>query len=371
MPKSVPYYDLGPQNSLLEKELCGAFERVLKNGSFILGEEVERFEHEFGKYCGSKYVIGVNSGTSALHLALKILDLGPGDEIITTPFTFAATAWAISYVGAKPVFVDIEEDHYNIDPVAIENALGKKTKAVLPVHLYGHPCDMDAILDICDEYDLFLVEDAAQAHGASYQGQSVGTFGHIGIYSFYPTKNLGACGEAGALVTDDSDLARRAKLLRNHGSSKRYEFEEVGYNYRMEGIQGALLRVKLRYLAKWNESRLESATYYLDLLEELKLPIRIPKEALWGESAHHLFTISVSEREKLCKHLEKNEIGYSMHYAKPMHLQECYSYLGYKKGDLPIAEKAASEVLNLPFFPGMEKGQIEQVVEVLKDFYKA
>lgn len=371
MPKPVPYYDLGPQHTAVYAELKQVFDRVLNSSSFILGKEVEDFERAFSKYCGSKFVIGVNSGTSALHLALKVLDLGPGDEVITTPFTFAASAWAISYVGAKPVFVDIEPDYFNIDPAKIEKAINKKTKAIMPVHLYGHPCDLDPILDLCEEHDLYLVEDAAQAHGASYQGQSVGTFGHLGIYSFYPTKNLGTCGEGGAVVTDDPDLADRVKLLRNHGSVKRYEYEEVGYNYRMEGLQGGFLGVKLKYLKKWNENRLEIATYYQELLKSLDLPIRIPEEAPWGESAYHLFTLAVKDRERLCKHMEASGVGYSKHYAKPMHLQTCYKNLGYKPGDLPVAERAAEEVLNLPIFPGMKKSQIERVVEVLKDFYKA
>lgn len=379
MTEAVPYLDLGPQYKPLKKKILSIVGQAIDRNGYILGPEVEAFEEEFASYCGAKYAVGVNSGTSAMHLALKVLNLKSKvlnlkskDEVITTPFTFAATAWAISYVGARPVFVDIDEDTLTIDPVKIEDAITRRTKAVVPVHLYGHPCEMDAIADICDIRDLYLVEDACQAHGARFKGQPVGTFGNSAAFSFYPAKNLGACGDAGAIITDELEVAERMRSLRNHGSTKRYHHDEVGYNYRMDAIQAAILRLKLPYLDKWNEERQRAVAYYNQLLSDSALEgfIRCPEEASWAESTYHLYTIRTPHREELCEYLKEREIGYATHYPVPLHLQPCYKELGYKEGDLPVAEKAAREVLSLPLFPGITKKQIKQVAYAVQYFFE-
>ena len=368
MSETIPYMDLNPQNHPLKQDILSAIERIIDTNGYVLGPEVESFENDFAKQFQIKHAVGFNSGTSAIHIAMKLLNLNPGDEVITTPFTFAATSWAISYVGAKPVFVDIDESTYNINPGLIEDAITPKTKALSIVHLYGHPCEMESILDICDNNSLLLVEDAAQAHGAYYKGQPVGTFGNVGTFSFYPVKNLGALGEGGILITDEKHLADRARLLRNHGQSSRYYHEEIGYNYRMEAIQGAVLGIKLKYLEEWNSERLRIASLYQSALggiEQIKLPVELP----WVESAFHLYTIRTKERSKLAQHLDDNGIGYAVHYPTPLHLQPCYKELGYKKGDFPVAEAAAKEVLSLPLFPGMTDDQAYRVGEVINEFY--
>lgn len=368
MVKAVPYIDLKGQNDPIKNELMAALEEVLDRGVFTLGPDVEVFEQEFAQYTGSKHAVALNNGTSALHIALLVLGIGPGDEVITTPFTFAASAWAVSYVGATPVFVDIDPDTYNLDPKLVKDAITENTKAIIPVHLYGHPCDMDPLIDICDKHEIFLVEDAAQAQGSKYKCQHVGTFGEIGTFSFYPTKNLGACGEAGAIITDDDDLAAHAKRLRNHGSTKRYYHEEVGYNYRMCAMQGAILRIKLKYLDKWNLQRQKIAMDYNLMLANLP-NLKLLSEAIWAESTYHLYSVATPDRAELSEYLKANEIGFSMHYPLPLHLQPCYKYLKIKEGSLPVAEKAAQEILNLPFFVGMTKGQIERVGEVVQNFF--
>lgn len=372
MSDPIPYLDLRPQHDSIKKEILAAIEQAIDSSNFVLGPEVEAFEKEFSTYSGSKYTVALDSGTAAMHLALAVLNLQPGDEVITTPFTFAATAWAISYVGAKPVFVDIEESTFNIDPYKIEDAITNRTKLILPVHLYGHPCDMDPIVDLCDHYKLYLVEDAAQAHGARYKGQAVGTFGNATGYSFYPTKNLGACGEAGALTTDDIDIANRARSLRSHGSTKRYYHDEVGYNYRMDAFQAIVLRLKLKKLHEWTLNRLQTVTYYNQLLSTpfLNNFIQLPTEAPWAESAYHLYTITTPHRDQLAQYLQKHNIGFSNHYPLPLHLQPCYKSLGGKIGDFPIAERIANQVINIPLFPGITKKQVEVVAEAIHDFFK-
>src|SRR5690242_4969256 len=276
MTESIPYLDLHAQIKPLRAELDAAIARTIDQCSFCLGPDVARFEKDFAAFCGAKHCVGFNSGTSALHVAMKLLGVGPGDEVITTPFTFVATSWAISYVGAKPVYVDIDDSSFNLDPRLLEKAITPRTKAVMPVHLYGQPFDVDPLLEICRKHKLPLVEDAAQAHGAKYRGKVVGTFGAMSGFSFYPGKNLGACGEGGALVTNDDAYAARAKSLREHGSSQRYYHDEVGYNYRMEGIQGAVLGVKLRHLDKWTQERRRVAKRYHELLAGT--PLQLPKE---------------------------------------------------------------------------------------------
>jgi dTDP-4-amino-4,6-dideoxygalactose transaminase len=300
---------------------------------------------------------------------MLLLGVSPGDEVITTPFTFVATSWAISYVGAKPVYVDIDDATFNLDPKLIERAITPRTKAVLPVHLYGHPFDLDSILAICKKHKLPLVEDVAQAHGAKYKGRIVGAFGDISCFSFYPGKNLGACGEGGALLTNNTALAARARSLREHGSTVRYYHDEVGFNYRMEGFQGAVLGVKLKHLEKWTRERRRVAHRYHELLADTLL--QLPREATSAESAYHLYVVRHPRRDELKKHLEDNGVGCALHYPLPLHLQKCYAHLGYKAGDFPVAEKAAREVLSLPIYPELTDTQIQRVVNVIKGFFKS
>jgi len=329
---------------------------------------VAQFEKDFAKFCGAEYCVAFNSGTSALHVAMLLLDVGLGDEVITTPFTFVATSWAISYVGATPVYVDTIDATFNLDPAQVEKAITPRTKAILPVHLYGQPFDVDPIRDICRKYKVPLVEDAAQSHGAKYKGKVVGTFGEMACFSFYPGKNLGACGEGGALVTNNPDLAKRARSLREHGSSVRYYHDEIGFNYRMEGIQGAVLGIKLKHLNDWTHERQRVARRYTELLADT--PLQLPRQANFAESVWHLYVVRHPRRDELKKHLEANHIGCALHYPLPLHLQKCYASLAYKPGDFPNAEKAANQCLSLPIFPELTDAQIQRVVSVIKDFFR-
>ncbi|MDB6124793.1 MAG: fdtB [Pedosphaera sp.] len=368
MDQPIPYLDLAAQMRPLRKEIDAVIAKTLDNCSFCLGPDVTQFEKDFAAYCGAKHSLGFNSGTSALHVALLLLNVEPGDEVITTPYTFVATSWAISYIGAKPVYVDIEDNTFNIDPKLVEKAITPRTKAILPVHLYGQPCDLDPLLEICRKHKLPLVEDAAQAHGAKYKGRDIGTFGEISCYSFYPAKNLGACGEGGSLVTNNDAYAARARSLREHGSTQRYYHDEVGYNYRMEGIQGAVLGVKLKHLNKWNEGRRRVAHRYHELLADT--PLQLPLEAEYAESVYHLYVVRHPRRDELKKHLEADKIGSALHYPLPLHLQKCYASLGYKQGDFPVSEKAGQECLSLPTFPELTDDQIQRVANSIKRFFK-
>ena len=363
----VPYLDLKAQIKALRPELDAALARVLDNCSFVLGPDVAQFEQDFAHFCGAQHCVATNSGTSALHLSLRLLGVGPGDEVITTPFTFAATSWAISYVGAKPVYVDIDEDTFNLDPRLVEKAITPRTKALLPVHLYGLPCDLDALLALGRAHHLPLVEDAAQAHGAQYRGRTVGTFGAMSCFSFYPGKNLGACGEGGALVTNDDALAARARTLRDHGCTRRYHHDEVGYNYRMEGFNGAVLGVKLKYLSAWTAARRSVALRYRELLADT--PLRLPQEPDHARSAWHLYTVRHPRRDELKAYLEAHQVGCATHYPLPLHLQKCYADLGYRAGDFPVAEQAARECLTLPIFPELTPEQQQRVATVIQAFF--
>jgi dTDP-4-amino-4,6-dideoxygalactose transaminase len=364
----VPYLDLPAQMRPLRKEIDAAIARTLDNCSFCLGPDVARFEKDFARFCGAQHCIGFNSGTSALHIALLLLDIRPGDEIITTPCTFVATSWAISYAGAKPVYVDIDDQTFNLDPQLVERAITPRTKAIMPVHLYGHPFNLDAILALCRKHNLHLIEDAAQAHGAKYKGKVVGTFGAVSGFSFYPGKNLGAYGEGGALVTNNAAFAARARSLREHGSTQRYYHDEIGYNYRMEGIQGAVLGIKLKHLDTWTRERRRVAHRYHELLAGT--PLQLPLEASYAESAWHLYVIRDPRRDELKKHLEANQVGCALHYPLPLHLQKAYAHLGHKAGDFPVAEKAARECLSLPIYPELTDCQIQHVANVIHDFFK-
>ncbi len=364
----VPYLDLRAQLKPLRAELDAVIARTLDHCSFCLGPDVAQFEMDFAAFCGAPHALGFNSGTSALHVAMRLLDVGPGDEVITTPYTFIATSWAISYCGAKPVYVDIDEATFNLNPALIEKAITPRTKAVLPVHLYGQPFDVDAVAAVCQKHNLPFVEDAAQAHGAKYKGRPVGTFGAVSCFSFYPAKNLGACGEGGALVTNDSALAARAKSLREHGSTVRYHHDEIGYNYRLEGIQGAVLGVKLKHLAAWTRERQRIAARYAELLADT--PLQLPTVTPGNESAWHLYTVRSPRRDELKKFLDENKIGNAVHYPLPLHLQKAYASLGYKSGDFPVAEKASGEVLSLPMFPELTDAQIGRVAAVVREFFR-
>jgi dTDP-4-amino-4,6-dideoxygalactose transaminase len=368
MAEPIPYLDLKAQIKPLRTEIDAAIARTIDNCTFCLGPDTAQFEKDFAAYCGAQHAVGFNSGTSALHVALMLLNLKPDDEVITTPYTFASTSWAISYVGARPVYVDIEDATFNIDVGRIEKAITPRTKAIMPVHLYGQPVDLDPILEICRKHHLSLVEDAAQSHGARYKGRAVGTFGEASGFSFYPGKNLGAFGEGGALVTNNADFARRAKSLREHGSTVRYYHDEVGFNYRMEGIQGAVLGVKLKHLEKWTRARQRIASQYRELLADT--PLKLPTLAPYAESVWCLYVVRHPRRDELKAHLEANQVGCALHYPLPLHLQKCYAHLGYQPGDFPVAEKAGRECLSLPIFPELTDSQIRRVTEVIKDFFK-
>src|SRR5580692_1504164 len=368
MAEPIPYLDLKAQIKPLRAEIDAAIARTIDNCTFCLGPDTAQFEKDFAAYCGAQHAVGFNSGTSALHVALMLLNLKPDDEVITTPYTFASTSWAISYVGARPVYVDIEDATFTLDPKLVERAITPRTKAVMPVHLYGHPFDVDPLLAICLKHKLPLVEDAAQAHGAKYKRKVVGTFGEMSEFSFYPGKNLGACGEGGALVTNNDAYAARSRSLREHGSTQRYYHDEVGYNYRMEGIQGAVLGVKLKHLNQWSEGRRRVAKRYNELLADT--PLQLPTEADYAESVYHLYVVRHPRRDDLKKHLEENKVGCALHYPVSLHLQKCYASLGYHAGDFPVTEKAARECLSLPIYPELTDEQIQRVAVVIKDFFK-
>jgi len=367
MSDPIPYLDLKAHIKPLRAEIDAAIARTLDNCSFCLGPDVVQFEKDFAKYCGAEHCVAFNSGTSALHVAMLLLNVGQGDEVITTPYTFVATSWAISYVGAKPVYVDIDPVTFNLDPAAVEKVITPRTKAVMPVHLYGQPFDIDPLLEICRKHKLPFVEDAAQSHGAKYKGKVIGTFGEISCFSFYPGKNLGTIGEGGALVTNNTDFAKRARSLREHGSTVRYYHDEVGFNYRMEGIQGAVLGVKLKYLDGWIRERRRVAKRYTELLADT--PLQLPAEPAFAESVWNLYVVRHPRRDDLKKHLEANGISSALHYPLPLHLQKCYADLGYKAGDFPHSEKAGKECLSLPIYPELTDTQIQRVASVIKDFF--
>ncbi|MCX8090631.1 MAG: DegT/DnrJ/EryC1/StrS family aminotransferase [Verrucomicrobiae bacterium] len=368
MSDKVPYLDLPAQLRRIRPEIDAALARTLDNCTFCLGPDVAQFEKDFARFCGAEHCVGFNSGTSALHVAMILAGVGPGDEVITTPHTFVATSWAICYVGARPVYVDIEEATCNLNPALVERAITPRTKAILPVHLYGHPFDVEPIRDICRRHNLKLIEDACQAHGARYKGRVVGTFGEMACFSFYPGKNLGAAGEGGALVTNDAALAARARALREHGSTRRYYHDEIGFNYRMEGFQGAVLGVKLKYLDEWTRARRRVAHRYHELLADT--PLQLPREAPWAESAYHLYVVRHPRRDELKAHLEANGIGCALHYPLALHMQKCFAHLGYRPGDFPVAEKAARECLSLPIYPELTEAQQQRVVDVIRDFFR-
>ncbi len=364
----VPYLDLKAQYQSIKPEIDQAVASVLESCQFVLGPEVAQFEKEFAAYCATTECIALNSGTSALHLALIAAGVGPGDEVITVPFTFVASVATIMYTGARPVLVDIEPRTFNMNPAAIEAAISPRTKAIVPVHLYGHPADMDPILEVARRHKILVIEDAAQAHGAKYRGRSVGSIGDIACFSFYPTKNLGACGEGGAVTTNNPEYARAIRILRDWGQDRKYHHLLHGYNYRMEGLQGAILRVKLRHLEEWTEARRAIVRKYNELLSDCDLVQ--PAEMPWARHVYHLYTVRIKNRDAVQTALLEDGIPTGIHYATPAHLQPAYADLGYGKNSLSESEKAAKEVLSLPLYPELSESHIQTVSRALTRLVK-
>jgi dTDP-4-amino-4,6-dideoxygalactose transaminase len=357
---NVPFLDLKAQYGSIREEVDAAVREVFDGTAFAGGPFVARFEKEFAAFCGTRFAAGVGSGTDALWMALMALGIGPGDEVITVPDTFIATAEAISVCGARPVFVDVDPVTYNMDPSKLEAAITRKTKAVIPVHLFGQMADMDPILEIARERKLSVIEDASQAHGAEYKGRKAGSLGDAGCFSFYPGKNLGACGEAGAVVTGNEELDRKIRMLRDHGQARKYHHAVVGWNARMDGIQGAVLGVKLRHLPAWNEGRRRNAGIYGEVLRGVN-GIVTPKEAAYARHVYHIYAIRVPDRDRLIAALAGKDIHCGIHYPVPLHLTEAYGYLGFGRGAFPVAEQLASEFVSLPMFPELTREQIESV----------
>ena len=359
----VPYLDLKAQYQNIKPEIDAAIARVLETSQFVLGSEVAGFEQEFAAYCGAAECIALNSGTSALHVALLAAGVGPGDDVITVPFTFVASVAAILYAGARPILVDIDPRSFTLDPATIEAAVTPRTKAILPVHLYGQPADMDPILEVAQRNNLVVIEDAAQAHGAKYKGRPVGSLADIACFSFYPTKNLGAYGEGGAVTTSNAEYARTIRMLRDWGQDRKYHHVLRGFNYRMEGLQGAILRVKLRHLDQWTEARRAAASKYNQLLADSG--VDLPTEMPWARHVYHVYTLRLEDRDALQSALTSGGIQTAVHYALPAHLQPAYGDLGYGRGAFPQSEKAAKEVLSLPLYPEITGTQIEKVAQAL------
>ncbi len=364
----IPYLDLKAQYQSIQKEIEEAVKRVLESGHYVLGDEVKSFEDDFAAYCGTRFAVAVNTGTSALHLALLAAGIGPGDEVITTPLTFVATAAAVLYTGAKPVFVDVNPKTLNLDPAKVSGALTPRTKALLPVHLHGKPVDMEALLAIAEKHRIPLIEDAAQAHGAEFQGRRAGSMGLAGCFSFYPGKNLGAYGEGGAVTTNDEGIARKIRLLRDWGAEKKYHHDLKAFNFRMESLQGAVLKVKLKHLEKWTEARRALAGRYDEKLKGL--PLQIPQTPPGTRHVYHVYPVLAENRDKLQQYLEGKGIQTLIHYPLPVHLQKAYSDLGYKTGDFPVAEKACDQLLSLPLYPEMTETQVDEVAGAVRDGLK-
>jgi len=363
----IPVLDLKAQYAAIQQEVDTAIKGVLESTEFILGPAVRDLEQQVATYCGCKYGIGVASGTDALRLALTALGIGSGDEVITTPFTFIATANTISHCGARPVFVDIDPRTYNMDPGGIKAAITPLTKAILPVHLYGQPADMEPIMALAERYGLFVVEDCAQAIGARYKGRRVGSFGHMGCLSFYPTKNLGAYGDGGMVATNDAALAEKVDILRRQGGKKKYHAEVLGFNSRLDSLQAAILGVKLKYLDRWNEGRRRVVQRYNELLAGL--PVITPYESPDAYHVYHQYTIRIPERDRLAARLKERGIGTMIYYPVPLHRQELYAGLGYAEGSLPASEAASREVLSLPMYPELTEAQQTSITKAIREFY--
>ena len=373
----VPFNDLKRQYQRVEKEVLAATKRVYERGSYILGEEVSAFEKEFARYCGVRYGVGVGSGTEALFLSLKAAGIGEGDEVVTTANTFISTALAISFTGAKPLFVDIDYRTYNMDPDRLELLLKRrmakagweKVKAILPVHLYGHPAEMRPILEIANHYGLLVIEDACQAHGATYGGKKAGSFGALGCFSFYPTKNLGGYGDGGMVVTNHLRFYEKLRLLRCYGEKRKYEHRIKGGNSRLDELQAAVLRVKLKYLDQWNEERREKASRYSERLSSLG--IVCPAEKKGSRHVYHLYVVRTGKRDALQLFLKKRGMDTLIHYPIPIHQQKAFNELGYRRGDLPLTEQYSRKILSLPFFPEIKESEMEEVARGIQHFMEA
>lgn len=364
--KKIPCLDLRGQHQQIKKEVFEAFENIYENTAFSGGPFVEEFENNFANFCQTKYAVGVNNGTSALHLAMLALGIGRGDEVIVPANTFIATAWGVSYTGAIPVFVDCTADTWQIDPLKIEEKITPKTKAIVGVHLYGQPFNVEAVQSICIKHGLFLLEDAAQAQGARYRQKPVGGFGELACFSFYPGKNLGACGEAGGITTNKEDYQNHLKSLRNHGSVSRYYHDELGFNMRMGGMEAASLNVKLKYLPDWNSRRREIALQYQNGIRNEIIQFQYQPE--WAESVYHLFVVTTQDRDRLMKYLNVNNIFPGLHYPVPCHLQKAYIQLGYLEGDCPHSEYLAKHCLSLPMFAELSDVEVDYVINVLNEY---
>jgi len=388
----IPFLDLVTPHRELKDELTTVFEHALETAGFIGGPMVEDFERNFARYCDTQHCVGVGSGTDALRFALMAGGVGHDDAVITVPNTFIATAEAISQCGALPRFVDVDERTYNMDVnrlaayladecfrndsngEVVDKQTGRRVKAVVPVHLYGQTAEMDPILELAEKYHLLVIEDACQAHGAEYfslrdnRWKKAGSIGRTAAFSFYPGKNLGACGEAGAVTTNDADLAKRVRVLRDHGQAQKYYHDMEGYNGRLDAIQAGILRIKLRHLAAWNERRRECAARYQELLGAAAERVKLPFVPSWSKAVFHLYVVQVQNREQLQKHLSEAGIGTGIHYPIPLHLQKAYKHLGYRQGDFPVSEEAASRILSLPMFPGLTYGQQDRIAQQVLDF---
>ncbi len=366
---TIPFLNFEPMHKLIRSEIMQSFQDVYDANWFIMGKKTEAFEKEYAAFTNTKYSVGVSNGLDALHLSLKALGVLKGEEVIVPSNTYIATALAVSYVGANPVFVEPDVNTYNINPANIEAAITSKTKVIMPVHLYGQACDMDAIMAIAKKHNLYVVEDNAQAHGATFNGKITGSFGNANGTSFYPGKNLGALGDAGAVSTNDESIAKKISILRNYGSEKKYHNEEIGFNMRLDEVQAGFLSVKLKYLNEWTNQRKEIAKQYYEALKNIG-DIVLPTVNTNATHVYHLYVIKTNFRDDLQKYLSENRVGTLIHYPIPPHLQKAYSYLGYKKGDFPLAEELANKSLSLPIWPGMTKNEVIYVCEIISNYFR-
>lgn len=363
---NVPFVDLQAQHRAIRDELNQAIQRVMERADFALGEDVVRFEEEFAAFCGTRHAVGVDSGLSALELSLRALGIGPGDEVIVPAHTFIATAAAVTFAGARPILVDVDPAMYNIDVAQVEAAITPRTRAIIPVHLYGLPAAMDAIMSLADRHDLAIIEDACQAHGAYYKGRRVGSLGHAAAFSFYPTKNLGGCGDAGMVVTNDAQVADHVRAMRNCGQKAKYIHELPPFNHRLDTLQAAILRVKLRYLDQWNEARWRNAALYTKLLtgSGIVTPVEDPDSV----HVYHLYVVRTPRRDGLQAYLREQGIGTAIHYPVPIHLQPFYAGNGFRRGQFPVTEGLCDEIISLPMFPEMTTEQVEHVAANVAEF---
>lgn len=365
MSLSVPFLDLVSQYQTIQDEMESTATRVLRSGHYVLGDEVATFERSFATYCGVRYCVGLNTGTSAIHTALLAAGIGPGDEVITVPMTFVATVSAILYSGAKPILIDVDPATWTMNVNQLEHAITRKTRAIVPVHLHGQMADMPTIMTIAKKKGLVVIEDAAQAHGSEYDGKRPGQYGDLACYSFYPGKNLGACGEGGAVVTNSEEYATKAKMLRDWGQDRKYHHVLKGFNYRLDALQAALLSVKLRYIEIWTHSRRRIAESYFNRLEQHRERIKLPASPAQIRHVYHVYSVQIARRDRIQKALHDRNIGTAIHYPVPVHLQPAYADLGYKKGDFPVAEELGETFLSLPMFPELTEQQVASVCDAL------